>query len=52
MLAVATTLAGAVAGTNLALIACDIASEAKRRRHATEAPVSDLRAPVVHGAGV
>jgi MFS family permease len=50
MLAVATTLVGAVAGANLALIACDIASETKRRRHATEPRVSDLREPLLHGA--
>ncbi|MEA2244742.1 MAG: hypothetical protein QOD24_4298 [Solirubrobacteraceae bacterium] len=50
MLAVATTLAGAVAGTNLALIACDIASETRRRRHATAPQVSGVRDPVLHGA--
>jgi pimeloyl-ACP methyl ester carboxylesterase len=50
MLALATTLLGAVAGTNLALIACDIASETMRRRSATESQGSDLREPVLHGA--
>ena len=50
MLAVATTLVGAVAGTNLALIACDIASETRRRRHATEPRVSGVHEPVLHGA--
>jgi pimeloyl-ACP methyl ester carboxylesterase len=52
MLAVATTLVGAVAGTNLALIASDIASETKVRRHATQPQGSDLREPLLHGAGV
>jgi hypothetical protein len=47
---VATTLVGAVAGTNLALIACDIASETRRRRHATAPQVSRVREPVLHGA--
>jgi hypothetical protein len=51
MLAVATTLVGAVAGTNLALIACDIASETRRRGHATEPLVSDdLRESLLHAA--
>jgi uncharacterized protein YcfJ len=50
MLAVATTLVGAVAGTNLALIACDVASETRRRRHATRPQASDLREPLLHGA--
>jgi pimeloyl-ACP methyl ester carboxylesterase len=48
--AVATTLVGAVAGTNLALIACDMASATRRRRHATEPVVSDLDEPALHGA--
>jgi hypothetical protein len=47
MLAVATTLLGAVAGTNLALIACDVAAETRRRRHATEPQVSE---PLLHAA--
>jgi hypothetical protein len=42
MLAVATTLVGAVAGANLALIVCDIAAETRRRRReASDARVSE-----------
>jgi pimeloyl-ACP methyl ester carboxylesterase len=53
MLAIATTLIGAVAGTNLALIACDIAAETKRGRHATEVPAADMpRERVLEGAAV
>jgi pimeloyl-ACP methyl ester carboxylesterase len=48
--AVATTLVGAVAGANLALIACDVASETRRRRVASERPASDLREPRLRGA--
>jgi pimeloyl-ACP methyl ester carboxylesterase len=36
MLTIATTLIGAVAGTNLALIACDIAAESWERRRVSE----------------
>jgi pimeloyl-ACP methyl ester carboxylesterase len=50
-MAIVTTLVGAVAGTNLALIACDIAFDAKRRRHTAKPPVLDLGEPVLHGAG-
>jgi pimeloyl-ACP methyl ester carboxylesterase len=51
MLAVLTTPIGAVAGANLALIACDIAADTRRRRHATEAAFSDPPGePVLHGA--
>ena len=50
MLAVATTLAGAVAGANLALIACDVASETRGRRRMTVPAVSDLREPVRQAA--
>jgi hypothetical protein len=49
MLAVGTTLVGAIAATNLALIACDIAAETRRRRRdATERAVSEpVRDPVL-----
>ena len=40
MAAIATTLIGAIAGMNLALIACDIAAETKPRRRAPEAAVA------------
>jgi len=40
MLAVLTTLVGAIAGTNLALIACDIAMETRRRRGEVPAPAA------------
>jgi hypothetical protein len=40
MLAVLTTLVGAIAGTNLALIACDIATETRRRRGEVPAPAA------------
>ncbi|MEA2245890.1 MAG: hypothetical protein QOH46_419 [Solirubrobacteraceae bacterium] len=51
-LAILTTLVGTIAGTNLALVACDIVAETRRRRRdATEpAAVSELPAePVLHG---
>jgi pimeloyl-ACP methyl ester carboxylesterase len=51
MLALATTVLGAVAGTNLALIACDIAAGTRRRRHAMEPSVADVPKPLLHGAG-
>jgi pimeloyl-ACP methyl ester carboxylesterase len=50
MLAVATTLLGAVAGANLALIVADVSAET-RRRHATEAQPADVpREPVLDHA--
>jgi hypothetical protein len=53
MLAVLTTAVGAVAGTNLALIACDIAAETRRRRRESTAPVVPQipREMIVRGAG-
>jgi hypothetical protein len=51
MLAAVTTLVGAIAGTNLALIGCDIASETRRRRRTAQPPASDVpRELVLHGA--
>jgi pimeloyl-ACP methyl ester carboxylesterase len=50
MSAVPATLLGAVAGTNLALIARDIASETRRRRHATALQISDVREKLLRGA--
>jgi hypothetical protein len=50
MLAIVTTLVGAVAGTNLALIARDIVADARMRRHATEPQVADRPGEVVHAA--
>jgi hypothetical protein len=48
MTAIATTLIGAVAGMNLALIACDIAVETRRRRQAPEPQVAEPpREPVL-----
>ena len=53
MAAIATTLIGAIAGMNLALIACDIAAETRRRRRAPEARAADLpRERVLEGAAV
>ena len=52
LLALATTLVGAVAGTNLALIACDITAETKRRRehgppcHPRAGPAVDRSSPL------
>jgi pimeloyl-ACP methyl ester carboxylesterase len=51
MLAAVTTLVGAIAGTNLALITCDVASETRRRRRTAQPPVPDVpRELVLHGA--
>jgi outer membrane lipoprotein SlyB len=53
-LAILTTLVGAIAGTNLALIACDMVAEARRRRReASEPTVSSevARELVLPGAG-
>jgi pimeloyl-ACP methyl ester carboxylesterase len=50
MLAAVTTLVGAIAGTNLALIGCDVASETRRRRRTAQPPASDVpRELVLHG---
>jgi pimeloyl-ACP methyl ester carboxylesterase len=53
MPAIVTTLVGAIAGTNLALIACDIAAETRRRRRESTAPVVPQipREMIVRGAG-
>ena len=48
MLAVATTLVGAVAGANLALIARDIVAETRRRRHASEARGAEVLLQPAH----
>jgi len=48
--AVATTLVGAVAGANLALIACDVAAQVSGRRRATAPAVGDAREPTLHAS--
>ncbi|MDX6723233.1 MAG: hypothetical protein QOD73_1637 [Solirubrobacteraceae bacterium] len=50
LLIAATTAVGAVAGANLALIACDIAADTRLSRRATTAPVTDAAEPLLHGA--